>query len=36
MEDEAIGHNSVKEEVRRSAKVLSAGQNDHEVCVCLR
>lgn len=34
MEDEAIGLYSVREEVRRSAKVLSAGQNDRRVCVC--
>lgn len=33
MEDEAIGHDGVKEEVRRSAGELSAGQNDHEGCV---
>lgn len=33
MEDEAIGHSSVKEEVRRPAKGLSAGQHDHVVCV---
>lgn len=35
MEDEAIGQSSVKEEVRRSAKGLSAGQHDHVVCVCV-
>lgn len=36
MVGEAIGRSGVKEEVRTSAKVLSAGRGDHEVCVCLR
>ena len=31
--DEAIGHSRVKEEVRRSAKALSAGHDDCEVCL---
>lgn len=36
MEDQAIGHNSVKEEVRRSAKVFSVGQRMTIKCACLR